>query len=334
MREKFSARTIFIPFISIIGFFTIQLIVTAAYMIAYVLIKVVSGSDSNTLIENLTYDSQNFIMEQMNTIGIIYSVIIAVIAAIVLSGLLRKNPIAVRREKIRSHELIAAAVVMIGAAGLINLEMAGISALGEFVPWLKSALQTYIDLSKSLVGSKNIFLIIISTCILIPIAEDLVFRGIVQGELRRVMPGFMAVIIQAVIFALVHVNPIQISYVIIPALILGAIYEWTRSIYVPIILHMIFNFFGAGLPMIFEGNQTVQSGIVIAEILLIIPAAVAMMYLYKRRRRDLEDTGMHDGQAGDAMEESGLTDIQNADANATEAARVSENTKIWKHQDI
>lgn len=350
MREKFGARTIFIPILAVIGFFVIQTLVMLVYMLPYLIKQAVlkgNSSPADLVVQEIIADSLKYIMSQMNIMGIIYSVIIAGMAIAIISVLLRKNPYAIRRERIRGQELIAAAVVMIGAAGLVNLEMAGIQAAGEFVPWIKNALQTYIELSKSLVGSKNIFLIIISTCVLIPIAEDLVFRGIVQGELRRAMPGFAAVIIQAVIFALVHGNIIQISYVIIPALILGAIYEWTKSIYVPIILHMIFNFFGAGLPMIFEGNEYVQQGIVIAEIILVIPAVFAMLYLYKRRRIDAApDTGIHgdqvgnnylgihEDQFGNAGTENPISDIPDANTNEPGAADTSDNVKVWKHTDV
>jgi membrane protease YdiL (CAAX protease family) len=338
MREKFGARTIFIPILAIIGFYVIQTLVLLVYMLPYMIRQTVlkgNSSPADLVVQEIIADSLKYIMSQMNIIGIIYSVIIVGIAIPVILILLRKNPYAIRRERIRSHELIAAAVVMIGAAGIVNLEMAGIQAAGEFVPWVKNALQTYIELSKSLVGSKNIFLIIISTCILIPIAEDLVFRGIVQGELRRVMPGYLAVIIQAVIFALVHGNIIQISYVIIPALILGAIYEWTRSIYVPIILHMIFNFFGAGLPMIFEGNEFAQQAIVITEIILIIPAVLAMMYLYKRRRLDLvPNTGILDDNAENNDAGDGIEVIYGANTEEADTVNVTESAKIWKHTDI
>jgi len=159
-------------------------------------------------------------------------------------------------------------------------------ALGEFVPAINNAMNNYIELSKGFIGSGNIPIVILTTCILVPIAEDLVFRGIIQGELRRVMPGWTAVVIQAVIFALVHGNLIQISYVILPAIILGALYEWSKSIYVPIFLHMLFNFTGAAVPLMLEGNANAGQIFVLFEFSIIPLMIIALIFLYKRRKKD------------------------------------------------
>ncbi len=298
MRKKFGVRTVLIPVFAVLGFFVIQLLVSILYIIVLFVVPIISsGSAGNfNISEN---DIQKIIMSNVNGMGIVYSIIISGIAILVIKLLLIKNPYAVRRERMNPSEFIAAGLAMVGVAGVVTLVVAGIQALGQIIPLIDSAMKDYIKLSESFIGSGNIILVIISTCILIPISEDLVFRGIIQGELRRVMPGWTAVIIQGIIFALVHGNPIQITYVIIPAIILGAVYEWSKSIYVPITLHMIFNFVGAAVPMMIAGNEKAQNYYVVVELAFIPVAIIALIFLYIRRKKDPVPTPANEFMAQD-----------------------------------
>jgi membrane protease YdiL (CAAX protease family) len=80
-------------------------------------------------------------------------------------------------------------------------------------------------------------------------AEELLFRGLVQGRFRRaygVVPGVLAA---SAVFGLVHYVALvgsgsQLVYVAIAAaagLVLGAAYELTRNLLVPIAMHALWN---------------------------------------------------------------------------------------------
>ncbi|PSQ47479.1 CPBP family intramembrane metalloprotease [Halobacteriales archaeon SW_7_65_23] len=80
-------------------------------------------------------------------------------------------------------------------------------------------------------------------------AEELLFRGLVQGRFRRaygVVPGVLAA---SAVFGMVHFVALvgtgsQLVYVAIAAsagLILGAAYELTRNLLVPIVMHALWN---------------------------------------------------------------------------------------------
>ena len=57
-----------------------------------------------------------------------------------------------------------------------------------------------------------------------PLAEELVFRGVVQSRLEQAMPNWAAVAIQAALFGLIHGVPVQIGY----AIVIGLIFGWVR----------------------------------------------------------------------------------------------------------
>lgn len=287
MNNKFGIRTVLIPIFAVAGFFFIQIVVTIGYFLILVFSKAYtsSGFDSEML-DQLFLDPTKLLITNSNYISGIYSVLIIIVALAAIRILTQSNPMAIRREHVSLREWLASFLLVIGVAGVITLLMTGIQELAKYVPVIEEAINNYIELSENFIGSGSIPIVILTTCFIVPIAEDLVFRGIIQGELRRVMPGWLAVLIQAVIFALVHGNPIQISYVILPAIVLGASYEWTKSIYVPIALHMIFNFLGSAVPMMLADDMVAGGIFVYMEFAMIPIAVLAMVYLYRRRKRD------------------------------------------------
>ncbi len=319
MKPKFGIRTVLIPILAIITFFVIQIAVSIVYLVVLMFSQAFSGGQWDpSKIEPFLSDSADLLLAHSNTIGMLYSVILIALAILALRGLSRSNPLAVRRQRPDKGQWIAAVLTVIGAAGLVTLLMLGIQELAKSVPVIQNAMDDYLKLSEGFIGSGNIPMVIVSTCILVPISEDLVFRGIIQGELRRVLPGWAAILIQGVVFALVHGDPIQISYVLIPAMFLGIVYEWTQSIYVPIAMHMIFNFVGSALPLMFLENETASGILVIAEFAMIPVAAVAMVFLYKKRNAGLPDPATAANSAQAAATAGTFPEIPDAG---------------WKHRD-
>lgn len=132
-----------------------------------------------------------------------------------------------------------------GALGLVTLFLILLEYMGKWIPMITRWFDNYQDLIDSVVtGDESIFLQIIGTVILVPIAEELLFRGIIMGELNLRYSPKVVVFVQAVLFGLFHMNPIQSFYTFIPGLFLGIAYYKTRNIIIPIIGHIIFNFFG------------------------------------------------------------------------------------------
>ncbi|MGL5916958.1 MAG: lysostaphin resistance A-like protein [Culicoidibacterales bacterium] len=90
------------------------------------------------------------------------------------------------------------------------------------------------------------FISIITIVILAPFVEEIVFRYLLIGGLKKHMPIWGAATISTVVFALIHVLQAGDFINIIPYLALGAgltfAYVRTNNIMVPIALHFIQNF--------------------------------------------------------------------------------------------
>ena len=74
-----------------------------------------------------------------------------------------------------------------------------------------------------------------------PLAEELVFRGIIQSRLERSLPAWIAVVLQAVLFGLIHGTPVQIGYAFIMGLLFGLLRWRTGSILSTLAAHAAFN---------------------------------------------------------------------------------------------
>lgn len=74
-----------------------------------------------------------------------------------------------------------------------------------------------------------------------PLAEELMFRGVIQSRLERAMPAWIAIVLQAVLFGFIHGTPVQIGYAFVMGLIFGCIRHRAGSILPTIAAHAAFN---------------------------------------------------------------------------------------------
>ena len=120
---------------------------------------------------------------------------------------------------------------------------------------------------------------IITACLLAPVFEELIFRGIIlYGLMQRYKPG-MAIFISSVLFGAVHMNIWQFTGAGADGLLYGWMYVRTRSILPCMMLHAVKNISGtiAGYYSEFDGLSLADktgvtyyfTGFVVAVILLI-----------------------------------------------------------------
>ena len=86
----------------------------------------------------------------------------------------------------------------------------------------------------------NLFLLI-SSGIIGPIYEEVLFRYIFLNKLKQFNTTKKAIIINSLIFALIHITPIKICYAFILGLILNITYQKYKNIKAPIIIHISAN---------------------------------------------------------------------------------------------
>lgn len=96
----------------------------------------------------------------------------------------------------------------------------------------------------------QVALAILSLGIMVPIAEELLFRGMVLRWIEERLGGIVAIVASAFLFAIVHfyflvlepnVGLFVTGQIFVLGLLLGWLYVWSRSIWPPILLHVVNN---------------------------------------------------------------------------------------------
>ncbi len=85
---------------------------------------------------------------------------------------------------------------------------------------------------------------IIGNAILTPLAEEIIYRGIIFNKLNLYMKKNISIILSALIFGLAHGNIVQFVYAFVFGIIFACLVEKDKGIQISIILHMCVNLFG------------------------------------------------------------------------------------------
>lgn len=86
---------------------------------------------------------------------------------------------------------------------------------------------------------------LINTIIVGPILEEYLFRGIIYNKIKDISNSKKALIITSMIFAIIHVNLLNIIYGLIMGLVLNIIYIKGKNLKYSIYFHIIINFIGS-----------------------------------------------------------------------------------------
>ena len=130
-----------------------------------------------------------------------------------------------------------------------------IAAAGFFLLWLLLVIAEEL-LTSSIEGVKPkqwpdyamyiVVLRIVAIGILGPISEELAFRGFLMAWLKRTRLGvYGAIILTSAIWAAIHIQyvPLLLLLIFVDGLVLGFARHVSRSIYVPIAMHIAGNLF-------------------------------------------------------------------------------------------
>lgn len=82
---------------------------------------------------------------------------------------------------------------------------------------------------------------ILGSCLLVPIAEELLFRGVVFKRLRLLIGLWPGIVLSAAIFGIMHFNLVQFVYAGVIGLLLAFLVEKTGYLYVAALAHIAAN---------------------------------------------------------------------------------------------
>lgn len=143
------------------------------------------------------------------------------------------------RRKLTERPVVFAFGLVLFAFGMQYLCTYLMNVLAALMP---SWLEQYETLAKGIgLDEKTTLPLFLYAVILGPLCEELACRGLTFGAAREVMPFWPANLIQALVFAGLHGNPLQASYAFLLALFLGYFMEKSGRLLLPVLVHVAFN---------------------------------------------------------------------------------------------
>ena len=133
---------------------------------------------------------------------------------------------------------------------------------------LPAAVENYSQMVETSGLTEYSFVWFLSTLILPPLTEEIIFRGLLLGYLKKTgIPFLAANLIQAVCFGIYHQNLAQGIYTALLGFLLGYLAQRYGTLIAPMFLHFLYNLFGtvlvdlenAFLPAAGQGLLVLQS---------------------------------------------------------------------------
>lgn len=133
-------------------------------------------------------------------------------------------------------------IILLSLAGMLPL-MFAVNALNEWISLPDLMSETFYQMSFSPLALAALALVG-------PIAEEFCFRYGVEGALlddrrrvdgRRTMPRWVAVVVSAAIFGLIHANPAQMVGAFLFGVYFGALFAFTGSLWPSLLCHVLNN---------------------------------------------------------------------------------------------
>lgn len=214
--------------------YVIMMVVSSLWSLIYIAVEMTrnGNTDADSIMRR--------IMEQNNLIMIVVSLI----AIPVMLWLYRKDEWKRRDEGIRGR------IMMREHFGIVRMVMTAVifitlsALLTQLINWLPlaEAFPKYTDAVAVFAFDKDgPAAAIISLGILVPIAEELVIRGLVYRRMRDYLGIPWAIALSSLLFGLYHGNMLQFIYVTLGSILLCFLYERYRTLWAPILAHMAAN---------------------------------------------------------------------------------------------
>ncbi len=233
------------------------------------------------------YIQQLFAMAEHYREGIGVSSVLGIIFPVYL--LTRRFPSGIRRQlriaKPRWHRLGLVIVATVAAVVLVD-QIYVITQHFNPVP------EGYAEVIRELKPTSPVqfAVTLLGLCILVPLAEETVFRGLVQQVFTRNMGPLVAILLAGATFGAVHLNAHLLVSIAVFGWFLGWIYHATGNLSYTIVAHAIFN--TAALAQLTWSHEAEAGGlpVYLQDIRIVVAALVVMVFLLFKMREGGSET--------------------------------------------
>lgn len=213
---------------------------------------------------------------------------------------LKKEPL-IKMNKLKPDQVVCLVIIGLGMLGVVTTYIIIADKIATFLESLKNAMEDYresvdrfSDTPQTVVPVWDSILYVITLCFIVPVTEEVTFRGVIFGQLRRGFGPWVSVFLSALLFGIMHGISVHIGYAIACGIIIAACYHLTDSLAAPILLHAVFNIFGSGIANFMnveafgipsELTTSFMVGINMASMLMMPIGVLAFAYLVNAKRK-------------------------------------------------
>lgn len=178
------------------------------------------------------------------------------------------------REKVLRGKVFL--MISVATVGLYFLAILLANIIGFISP---DTMEEYNKMMEIALGG-NVFMAMLAAVLLAPISEECIMRGLIFKNLQKYFSVPAAIVMQAVIFGIFHMNWVQGIYVLPVGLALGFLAAKSKSVLPCIYMHMLNNFMSIVLALLPEFCQT--------NLFCIVVVAVCFLAVWLMYRQDYE----------------------------------------------
>lgn len=129
------------------------------------------------------------------------------------------------------------AVAPVAAAGTFGLAMGYLELVRKAIPTLRDAPQA----EPFLAGGFGWPVIVFCIAIVPAVAEEVAFRGVIQGEMTARLGRLEGLLVTSLLFMAIHLSPFSFPILLVLGLLLGLLCLASKSIYPCMIMHFTHN---------------------------------------------------------------------------------------------
>lgn len=188
---------------------------------------------------------------------------------------IRKAP----EKKITPQIVLGMVLMGMGLSQVLN-DLILLSGLNDIFPG-------YSQLGEQIYAGQSPILMLVVAALIAPVAEELVFRGLVQMRIRDYLGPVAGILISAVCFGIYHGNMIQFIYAGLLGIFLSYGMEKSQSVLVPIVGHITANFWsmvGMSVLLVFTQNNKMAQGIVDIVMVVIFLSGLSLVGIRKGKK--------------------------------------------------
>ena len=225
----------------------VQLVISFTYGIVWTIIKIMELTASGQ-------EPDNMLLTQQLTEQLLNDTMMLTFLTGAITLLIYWISFAIRKKKfLKEVEIKAISVKEIWAIVVAGLSLnVIISVVLSVIPWPQEWLEAYVTSAGTI---DNSVLAWVTTVIMAPILEEILFRGLIYTRLKKGMPALVAALVASLVFGIMHGTIIWALYAFVIGMVMTWIFERYQSLTANILFHMAFNTMGMIISMIPEETE-------------------------------------------------------------------------------